>query len=83
VKIMTGTKLEGIEDDGVRVIDKSWNRYEIPAQTVVLAMGFQADTGVLQPFQTAAPRVFFIGDCVNPGNLTGAIHSAFNTAVEI
>lgn len=83
VEIKTEVKLEEITDNGAKVIDKHWNRYEIPAQTIVLALGFRARTGLTQLFEGLAREVYMVGDCLKPGNLMTAIHSAFNVAVEI
>ena len=83
VKFKTEVKLEEITDKGALVIDKQWNRFEIPADTVVLSLGFKARTASVNALQGLAPEVYVIGDCANPRNLKAAIHDAFNVAVEI
>ena len=65
------------------VIDKKWQRYEIPADTVVLAIGVKTRTETVKALQELAREVYVIGDCANPRNLMGAIHDGFNIAVEI
>ncbi|MFC1945662.1 FAD-dependent oxidoreductase [Chloroflexota bacterium] len=83
VKFKTEVKLEEITDSGAIVADTQWNRYEIPADTVVLALGFQARAELAKSFEGLAREFYLIGDCSKPGNLMAAIHSAFNIAVEI
>ena len=85
VQFKTEVKLEEITKGGVMVIDKQWNRFEIPADTVVLSMGFKARAALVKAFQELAPDidVYVIGDCAEPRNLMHAIHDAFNVAVEI
>lgn len=83
VEIKTEVKLEEVTDRGALVIDKQWRRYEIPADTVVFAMGFKARTETVKSLQGLAREVYVIGDCAKPRNLMSAIHDAFNVAVEI
>lgn len=83
VKFITEVKLEEITDNGPMVIDKKWNRYVIPADTVVLSLGFVPQTEVVDKFLDLAPDVYVIGDCKEPRNLKAAIHEGFNYAMEI
>jgi 2,4-dienoyl-CoA reductase-like NADH-dependent reductase (Old Yellow Enzyme family)/NADPH-dependent 2,4-dienoyl-CoA reductase/sulfur reductase-like enzyme len=83
VEFKTEVKLEEITDKGALVIDKKWSRYEIPADTVVLSLGFQARRKTVQTLKGLAREVYVVGDCQNPRNLKEAIHDAFNVAVEI
>lgn len=79
----TEVKLEEITDKGVVVTDKQRNRFEIPADTVVLSLGFTARHETVKALQGLAREVYVAGDCSSPGNLMAAIHDAFNVAVEI
>lgn len=83
VEFKTEVNVEEITDKGVVVIDKKWKRFNIPADTVVLARGFKAPSEKVKTFEGLAPEVYVIGDCSNPRNLMAAIHDGFNFAVEI
>ena len=83
VTIKTEVRLEEITATGAKVIDKKWNRFEVPADTVVLAMGVKSRSDVVARFQDLAPDVHVIGDCRSPRNVRGAVHEGFNYAVEI
>ncbi|HUT71495.1 MAG TPA: FAD-dependent oxidoreductase [Desulfatiglandales bacterium] len=83
VEFKTEVKLEEITDKGALVIDRQWNRFEIPADTVVLSTGFTARCETVKAFRGLAPEVYVVGDCSSPRNLMAAIHDAFNVAVEI
>jgi NADPH-dependent 2,4-dienoyl-CoA reductase/sulfur reductase-like enzyme len=83
VRFMTETKLDEITDQGVVVIDSKWKRSAIPADTVVLSLGFTPRTAVAERFEGLAADVYRIGDCVKPLSIKEAIHGAFNVAVEI
>lgn len=83
VTFITETKLEEITDKGAVVIDKAWKRYEIPADTVILSLGFRARTGIVNRFREMGPEVYAIGDCLKPLAIKEAVHDGFNVAVEI
>jgi 2,4-dienoyl-CoA reductase-like NADH-dependent reductase (Old Yellow Enzyme family)/thioredoxin reductase len=83
VEFKTEVRLEEITEMGVVVIDKQQNRFELPADTVILSMGFKAKRETVQAFEGLAREVHVIGDCLSPRNLMGAIHDAFNVSVEI
>jgi len=83
VAVKTEVKLEGITDKGVLVIDKKWNRFEIPADTVILSLGFVPRTETVRALQGLAREVYVIGDCADPRNLRHSNHDSFNIAVKI
>lgn len=83
VRFLTETKLEEITDSGVVVIDKNWKRSEIPADTVILSLGFTPRTEIANRFGEAAPELYVIGDCLKPQSIKEAVHGGFNVAVEI
>ncbi|WP_258359123.1 FAD-dependent oxidoreductase [Moorella sulfitireducens] len=83
VKFITEVKLEGITEAGALVIDKKWNRRVVPADTVVLSLGFVPRDEIIEKYIDLAPDVYAIGDCKEPRNLKAAIHEGFNYALEI
>lgn len=83
IEFIIEVKLEEVKDNCIEVINKNWERFEVPADTVVLATGFRSVSGQVEALQGLAPEVYLIGDCVTPRNLKAAIHEAFNLAVEL
>jgi len=83
VEIKTELKLEEVTDQGLMVIDIKWNRYQIPADSVVLSTGAQPLSVMVNSFDGLAKDIYVIGDCAKPRDLMSAIHDAFNVAVEI
>ena len=83
VKIITETKVERIDENGVSVIGKAWDRRLLPADTVVLATGYHADKAAAAAFRDLAYDVYFVGDCCEAENIMTAVHSGFNIASEI
>jgi 2,4-dienoyl-CoA reductase-like NADH-dependent reductase (Old Yellow Enzyme family)/thioredoxin reductase len=83
VVIQTEVKMDEISNRGIVVLDRKSHRSEIPADTVVLSLGFKPLSAVAKARQGLAREVYAIGDCLAPRNLMAAIHDAFNVAVEI
>lgn len=83
VHFLTGVKLEEIIENGVIVIDKSWRRIKVPADTVVLSLGFKPRREIPNSFIDRMSEAYTIGDCRKPKDLKQAIHDGFNVAVEI
>jgi NADPH-dependent 2,4-dienoyl-CoA reductase/sulfur reductase-like enzyme len=83
VVFKTKVKLEEITDKGALVTDNKGNRIELPADSVVLSLGFEPRSEAVRPFQALGCDVFVIGDCSKPRNLMGAIHDAFTVAAEL
>ena len=83
VHFITETKLEEITDAGIMVIDKTWKRSEIGADTVILSLGFRARTEIVNRLREIGPEVYAIGDCLKPQAIKEAVHDGFNVAVEL
>ncbi|MBI5605807.1 MAG: FAD-dependent oxidoreductase [Deltaproteobacteria bacterium] len=83
VEIRKGMTVEEIMEDGVRIVDKGHKQRQIPAGSVVLALGLKSRTDVLEELQGLAPEVYVIGDCLRSRKLMDAIHEAFNMAIEL
>ncbi|MEM4581837.1 MAG: FAD-dependent oxidoreductase, partial [Candidatus Korarchaeum sp.] len=77
VEVLTGMHLEEITDRGVICVDKEWNRHQIDADTVVLAVGMSAREKMAEEFRGLAPEVYMIGDCVRPRKVYHAFEDAW------
>jgi 2-enoate reductase len=83
VKIITEVKLEEINSKGVSVIDRDRNKLKLSADTMVLASGAIPLSKSAVKLAALVSETYIIGDCYKIRNLMGAIHDAFNVAVEI
>jgi NADPH-dependent 2,4-dienoyl-CoA reductase/sulfur reductase-like enzyme len=83
VRLLTELKLEEITDKGALVMNRTWERFEIPADTVILSLGFKSRTETVNSFKELMAEVYTIGDCAKPQALKEAIHDGFNIAVEL
>lgn len=83
VEVIRGCCLDQVTDEGITVIDRGWQRCCIEADHVLLALGFQPTTELVEAFQGLAPQVHVVGDCLRPGKVIDAIIGAFDKAVAI
>jgi len=84
IKIFTGQKLQEVKDNGVVIVSKNGDSTEIEADTVVIAVGFAPQKNIISEFEkNTGIEVYTIGDCVQPGKIFDAIHTAYKTALRI
>jgi 2,4-dienoyl-CoA reductase-like NADH-dependent reductase (Old Yellow Enzyme family)/NADPH-dependent 2,4-dienoyl-CoA reductase/sulfur reductase-like enzyme len=76
VTALTGTRIEEIASDGVRIIDPEGKKQKIPADTVILSAGYLPDPALLQSIRGKVKEVHAIGDCVEYRNVRDAVHEA-------
>lgn len=83
-KLLGSVCLREITEKGVSIEDKNWRYSFIEADTVILSTGFRPDTEMVERFKDVLPgETYIAGDCIKPGTVTTANHSAFNIAVEL
>jgi NADH dehydrogenase FAD-containing subunit len=84
VETRTGLTLEAVTTSGVEVSDAGSNRSEIECETVVLALGMEPRSSLVEQLRSMAPEVYVVGDCSTPkGNLLNAVAQGFFAAMEI
>ena len=74
VETFTGWKLEKIEEGGILLSDRNWNRREVPVDSVILALGMASNQELFQPLKENFQEVYVIGDCLEPRKIYQAIH---------
>ncbi|NPV27163.1 MAG: FAD-dependent oxidoreductase [Firmicutes bacterium] len=76
VRVLTNTRAEALTPGGVK-IRRGDVVEELAADTVVLAVGAQAENALFARLQTLVPEVYLIGDAVKPRKALEAIHEGF------
>lgn len=82
VEILTQAKAEGITRGAVE-IGQGAGKKVIHTDTVVLAVGYKASQTLVESFKGTAPEVYFIGNCINPGNIIDAVNQGFEAAIKL
>jgi len=85
VKILTGTKVQAIEADGVTVERDGRVEKIAGIDTVVIAAGAAPNTEFVESLGETREGITFytVGDCAKPRRIIDAIHEAFRTAYQI
>ena len=83
VEFKMEVKLEEITDKGAFIIDKRWQRYEVPADTVVMAMGSVPNNALAAKLYSSVRNLHIIGDCAKPCGIAEAINHASYIARKI
>ncbi len=82
INLMTKTKALEITRDGV-LVEKGDEKANLKADTVVMAIGTQADTALYEAIKDRHPHVLLIGDAQKPAKAYEAVHSAFAAALTV
>lgn len=78
--------MKGIEitSKGIKVVDRDGSEKFIEADTVVYAVGMEANSESAFALCDAAPKQYFIvGDCASPGKVKQAVHEGYHAAMDI
>jgi 2,4-dienoyl-CoA reductase-like NADH-dependent reductase (Old Yellow Enzyme family)/thioredoxin reductase len=81
IDISTGCKLKSIGQDDV-VAEVDGRDLNIPADTLVLAVGCRANTELEIKLKKKGIKVYAIGDCREPANIKAAVHQGFRAICE-
>lgn len=84
VAVMTGCRLIEVSKSAATVVDAFNHKKKLQADTVVMAVGSEPNAGYQPHLQReGGMEVYAVGDCVKPGKIYDAIHSAYKTALRI
>ncbi|MBI4773912.1 MAG: FAD-dependent oxidoreductase [Deltaproteobacteria bacterium] len=84
VTLLNNTKLLEVRPDRVVVRDKADEIVEIPADTVVMAVGARPANRLYREIEAMLPgRVRVIGDAESASNAAGAVEAGFRAAMEL
>lgn len=69
-----------ITEKGAVIVDSRLNEEELPADTIILSLGFKPNTKTAEALAGIAPDTFVIGDCKKVDSVMQAVHDGFNVA---
>jgi 2,4-dienoyl-CoA reductase (NADPH2) len=81
--ILVGVKYEEVTAKGLVITDSEGNKRELEAESVVVTLPLQPNTGLWAELQRAAPQAHLIGDSNTPGLIIDAIASGFEVGRQI
>ena len=84
VRLHESTRVVAIRNGFVEAIDGGRHLLRLPFDTLVFSLGVRPKRDLLTHIRASYPcPVYLVGDCLKPGKLIDAIHSAFTVAKEI
>ena len=83
VKIISQTTIEEITDKGIIVSDKGGSRHNIDADNMVLAIGQTANKELAEALVGVVPKVYAVGDCVEPRGIMHSIWDGFHVGFHV
>jgi 2,4-dienoyl-CoA reductase (NADPH2) len=83
VQLINGATMKTIEPGKVVYSDATGKDTEIPADTVILAMGARPDSALAKELEASGFNVKTIGDAAKVGRIGDAVESAFTMAREV
>ncbi len=82
VVMITSTTCEEITENGV-VITTEEKKEEIPADSIVLAVGYQPNNALYQTLEGRVPEVYCIGDAASPQRIREAINDGYRMGLSM
>lgn len=82
VKVMDERKVLEVNEDGV-VVEKDGVQILLPADTVVLAIGFRVDDRLSRELGGRVKELHIIGDAARPRKITEAVREGFDLACSL
>ena len=73
---MMNTRITAFKDNGVTVVDAEGKTQEIPADTIVLALGYVPENGLLNALKEKGIHTVPVGDAVKVSKIVTAIYQA-------
>ena len=83
VDVHTGLRCVEVGESGVACENAFGERVELPAQTVICALGQRSNTDVADALRHAAPFVRVIGDAGRVSTITNAVYEGYHAAMDI
>ncbi|MGN1022679.1 MAG: FAD-dependent oxidoreductase [Lachnospiraceae bacterium] len=77
VRILTGTRLAGIQDEGALLLLPDGNRELVSCDNVILSIGYRPRKSMAEELQGCGAAVFEIGDGAGVGNILSCIRDAY------
>lgn len=76
MRLMPATRITAFKDNGVTVVDKDGNQSDIPADSIVLALGYVPENGLYKQLCDKGVHAVLLGDAVKVGKIVTAIYQA-------
>ncbi|HEY42271.1 MAG TPA: FAD-dependent oxidoreductase [Dehalococcoidia bacterium] len=83
VAMITSANCEEITENGVLVMTGEGERQRIPADSIVLAVGYRPNDVLFRAIESRFSNVHYIGDAANPSRIREAINAGYQAGLYI
>ena len=83
VSVCLNAQCTNISESSVTYMDAAGSSIDIPADSVILAVGMRPNSETAESFRFTALDYVPIGDCVKIQNIFGAIHTGYYAALDL
>ena len=77
------TRVTAVTPEGLEAVDQAGQPVFVPADSVVVAVGYRADETQVEALRFTAPEFHWIGDCYRPGKVGDAVRMGYYTALDL
>ena len=77
------TRVTAVTPEGLEAVDQAGQPVFVPADSVVVAVGYRADETQVEALRFTAPEFHLIGYCYRPGKLGDAVIMWYYTALDL
>ena len=77
------TRVTAVTPEGLEAVDQAGQPVFVPADSVVVAVGYRADETQVEALRFTAPEFHWIGDCYRPGKVGDAVRLGYYTALDL
>jgi 2,4-dienoyl-CoA reductase-like NADH-dependent reductase (Old Yellow Enzyme family)/thioredoxin reductase len=83
VTLLTSATCEEIGKNGVRVTTAEGKKETIPADTVIIAVGYKANERLRKALEGKVPEIYCIGDSSEPRRILEAVNEGYRTGLAL
>jgi len=83
VTLLTSATCEEIREDSVRVTTAEGREETIPADTVIIAVGYKANERLYKALEGKVPEIYCIGDSSEPRRILEATSEGYRTGLAL
>ena len=77
------TRVTAVTPEGLEAVDQAGQPVFVPADSVVVVVGYRADETQVEALRFTAPEFHWIGDCYRPGKVGDAVRMGYYTALDL
>jgi len=83
VTLRTSSTCEEVREDSVRITNAEGKKETIPADTVIIAVGYKANERLYKALEGKVPEIYCIGNSSEPRRILEATDEGYRTGLAL